>query len=64
MSAEDMAMGAVQALPGALKSDIKTVLSYMDQLLESLPEDKIEEFAKSEYFEVYRKLFEELGIVK
>jgi len=63
-SAEDVAMDAVQALPGALKSDIKTVLSYMDQLLESLPEDKIEEFAKSEYFEVYRKLFEELGIVK
>ena len=34
----------------------------MDQLLESLPEDKIEEFAKSEHFKVYRKLFEELGI--
>ncbi len=62
--AEEVDMGAVQTLPGSLRNDIKTVLSYMDQLLESLPEDKIEEFAKSEYFEVYRKLFEELGIVK
>jgi hypothetical protein len=35
----------------------------MDQLLESLPEDKIEEFAKSEYYETYKKLFEELGLV-
>jgi len=34
----------------------------MDQLLESLPEDKIREFAKSEHFDVYKKLFEELGI--
>ena len=34
----------------------------MDQLLESLPEEKIEEFARSEHFEVYKKLFEELGI--
>jgi hypothetical protein len=38
-------------------------LSYMDQLLESLPEDKIEEFAKSQYFDSYKKLFKELGLV-
>ena len=34
----------------------------MDQLLESLPEDKIKEFAQSEHFEVYKKLFDELGL--
>ena len=34
----------------------------MDQLLESLPEDKMKEFAESEYFEMYNKLFSELGI--
>ena len=60
----EKAPGAVPAaIPVDLKDDVKTVLSYMDQLLESLPEEKIEEFARSEYFEVYKKLFEELGIV-
>ena len=52
----------VQSLPIELKDEIKSVLSYMDQLLESLPENKIEEFARSEHFNVYKKLFEELGI--
>jgi hypothetical protein len=51
------------AIPVNLKQELKTVLSYMDQLLESLPEEKIEEFAKSEYFDTYKKLFEELGLV-
>ncbi|MDR2186211.1 MAG: hypothetical protein LBO80_11200 [Treponema sp.] len=51
------------SLPVNLKQELKTVLTYMDQLLESLPEDKIEEFAKSEYFDTYKKLFEELGLV-
>ena len=36
----------------------------MDQLLESLPDEKIQEFARSEHFEVYKKIFEELGIKK
>jgi hypothetical protein len=49
-------------IPSNLKRDLKSVLSYMDQLLESLPEEKIEEFAKSEYFDTYKKVFEELGI--
>jgi hypothetical protein len=52
----------VSALPGNFKSELKQVLSYMDQLLESLPEEKIEEFAKSEYFDTYKKLFKELGL--
>lgn len=50
-------------LPPDLTEEIKAVLSYMDQLLESLPEEKIEEFARSEYFVTYKKLFEELGLV-
>lgn len=53
---------AAAPIPQALKAEVKTVLAYMDQLLESLPEDKIEEFAKSEYFDTYKKLFEELGL--
>lgn len=50
------------SLPADLKGEIRSVLSYMDQLLEALPEDKIEEFARSEHFEVYKRLFEELGL--
>lgn len=49
---------------GSLKDEIKSVLSYMDTLLEALPEEKIQEFAHSEHFDVYRKLFEELGLGK
>lgn len=49
-------------IPGDLKQEIKSVLSYMDQLLENLPEEKITEFAQSEHFVTYKKLFQELGL--
>ncbi len=49
-------------IPSDMKEEIKSVLSYMDQLLESLPEEKITEFAQSEQFETYKKLFSELGL--
>lgn len=39
-------------------NDITKLLSYLDKLLESLPEDRIDEFARSEYFDLYRKVFE------
>ena len=45
-----------------LMAQIKAVLTYMDRLLENLPEEKIEEFARSEQFETYKKLFVELGL--
>ncbi len=54
--------GGKEDLSSGLREEIKTVLCYMDQLLESLPEEKIEEFAKSEHFETYKKLFQELGL--
>jgi hypothetical protein len=53
---------SLSELPDSLKAEIRSVLTYMDQLLEALPEEKIQEFAESEHFEVYRRLFEELGI--
>jgi len=53
---------AGSAIPSGLRDEIRLVLKYMDQLLEALPDDKIEEFARSEYFEVYKRLFEELEI--
>ena len=55
--------GTTEEIPSHLKKELKTVLSYMDQLLESLPDEKIEEFAKSEYYDTYKKLFKELGLV-
>ena len=45
-----------------MQEEIKDVLAYMDRLLESLPEEKITEFAQSEYFDRYKKLFSDLGI--
>lgn len=60
--AEPATAGAVDPTE-KLKSDIRSVLSYLDRLLESLPEEKIEEFAHSEHFDTYKKLFEELGLV-
>jgi hypothetical protein len=44
------------------KKDLVTVLCYIDKLLEALPDEKIEEFARSEQFEVYKKLFTDLGL--
>ncbi len=49
-------------LPAGLREEIRSILSYMDQLLESLPEEKIQEFARSEHFAVYKRLFDELGL--
>lgn len=46
----------------ALLNDVKKLLLYLDRLLESLPEEKIEEFANSEYFSLYRNIFEHLGL--
>jgi hypothetical protein len=60
---EPPASGDFSGIPANLKTELKTVLSYMDQLLEALPDDKIEEFAKSDYYDTYKKLFKELGLV-
>jgi len=49
-------------IPADLKEEIRTVLKYMDHLLEALPDEKIQEFARSDYFVMYKKLFEDLGL--
>ena len=58
----DTGASKTTAMSKDLKNEIVSVLSYMDQLLENLPEDKITEFAKSEHFVTYKKLFDELGL--
>jgi hypothetical protein len=45
-----------------LLDNIKSVLLYVDKLLEALPEAKITEFANSDYFRTYRNVFKELGL--
>jgi hypothetical protein len=50
-------------IPDKLKHDVKSVLLYLDQLLASLPEEKIEEFASSEYYDTYKRLFDDLGLL-
>jgi pilus assembly protein FimV len=54
--------GGGTAVPENLKDEIRTVLKYMDNLLEALPDEKIQEFASSDYFVMYKKLFEDLGL--
>ena len=54
--------GQTANIPQNMRDEIKSVLAYMDQLLENLPEEKIVEFAQSEHFPVYKKLFNELGL--
>ena len=41
-------------VPDDLKDEIRTVLKYMDHLLEALPDEKIQEFASSDYFVMYK----------
>ena len=61
-SSDEQTAVADGKIPTNLKQELKIVLTYMDQLLEALPDDKIDEFAKSPYFDTYKKLFKELGL--
>ena len=58
------AAGPTLVLDEGLKNDLKNVLAVIDELLYALPEKKIREFAKSDHFKVYEKLFSELGLDK
>ena len=40
--------------------ELRTIIKYMDKLLEQLPKDTVEEFAHSKYFGIYERLFEDL----
>jgi pilus assembly protein FimV len=50
------------ALSSESKDELRSVLVYLDSLLEDLPENKIKEFAKSEYYDLYVKILDKLGI--
>jgi hypothetical protein len=60
---EDAETEIQSGLPeGSLEERIKPVLVYLNKLLGSLPQEKIDEFARSEYFETFKNLFAELGL--
>ena len=44
------------------KENLKTIIRYLDNLLDNLPGNKIKEFAESEYYDLYNKLLDNLGI--
>jgi hypothetical protein len=51
---------AAAPLPDA--EELKSVLAYLDNLLGELPDDVIEKFAQSEYFKLYQKIMDKLGL--
>ena len=45
-----------------VREDVRSVLAYLDQLLDALPPEKVREFAQSEHFATYKKLFREFDL--
>ena len=52
---------AISNLPVNLREKMREALTYMDDLLGALPDEKITEFMQTRHYEVYKKLFKELG---
>ncbi len=53
---------AIEGLSDVEREALRKVLKYLDKLLESLPEEKVKEFASSEYYDLYVRLFDKLNI--
>lgn len=47
---------------GFKRDELKQIIGYLDNLLGQLPEDTVREFSRSEYFNLYKKVIEDLGI--
>jgi hypothetical protein len=45
-----------------LTRELKHILTYMDQILDSLPNDKITAFTESKHFDIYRRILSTLGL--
>ena len=57
-----MAPAAGAEIGGQVREDVRSVLAYLDQLLDALPPEKVREFAQSEHFATYKKLFKEFDL--
>jgi len=42
--------------------EIQWILTVLDKMLEDLPEDKVEEFAESENFEIYERVLDAFNV--
>jgi hypothetical protein len=49
---------------GLKREELRKVIGYLDELLGQLPEETVREFSRSEYFHLYKKVIEELGVFK
>lgn len=47
---------------GFKRDELRQIIGYLDNLLGQLPEDTVREFSRSEYFNLYKKVIEDLGI--
>ena len=47
---------------GPVREEVRSVLAYLDQLLDALPPEKVREFAQSKHFSTYKKLFREFDL--
>jgi hypothetical protein len=52
----------VATLDPAKQEDMRRLLAYLDGLFEKLPEDTVRNFAGSEYFDLYVRVMNELGV--
>ena len=52
----------IDNMPAEKQIKLKKLLQYLDGLFEKLPEDVIKNFANSEYFELYSKVLNDLGV--
>ncbi|MBP7901746.1 MAG: hypothetical protein KA015_02900 [Spirochaetes bacterium] len=60
---DENSLNSVLSGMGEKKSaDMKKLLAYLDGLFEKLPEDAVKKFAGSEYFDLYVKVLNDLGV--
>ena len=60
---DENSLNSILSGMGEKKStDMKKLLAYLDGLFEKLPEDAVKKFAGSEYFDLYVKVLNDLGV--
>ncbi len=59
---ENSLNGILSGMGEKKSADMKKLLAYLDGLFEKLPEDTVKKFAGSEYFDLYIKVLNDLGV--